>query len=215
MNRKLYSIAPVVVLLMVAFCAVVSQAQSGRRQPKPPPAAPIPTPTPEPTPTPKPPEKEPEVGFIIGSDKIGTFHNFPISYYEAAMQGCADRIRSGSSADVSLAHGNMNRGEAIKKAKGETKTYVVYMNLVLDNMTAQTYDDLEIEYVVFAPQTAKVVTSGKTFLRALRKGPIVVGPPSNRRSGALYREELIRQAGEDAGQRILKALNLDIHVIRK
>lgn len=215
MNRKPNRLEPIVLLLLlVAFCAVVSQAQSGRRQPKAPPAAPIPTPTPEPTPAPKPPEEESEIGFIIGSDRIGTFHNFPISYYEAAMQGCADRLRSGSSAAVSIAQGNMNRGEAIKKAKGETKTYVVYMNLVLDNMTAQSYDDLEIEYVVFAPQTAKVVNSGRTFLRAMRKGPIVVGPGSTRRSGALYREELIRQAGEDAGERILKALNLDIPVRR-
>ncbi len=130
------------------------------------------------------------------------------------MRGCADRLRSGSSASVSIAQSNMNRGEAIKKAKAETKTYVVYMRLVLDEMTARSLDDLEIEFVVFAPQTAKVVTSGRSYLNVNRKGPVIVGPTSRGPTGALYREELIRRAGEDAAERILKAMNLDIPVIR-
>lgn len=204
----------VLFLLLVAICASTAQAQSGRRQPKPPPAAPIPTPTPEPTPAPKAEQKDSELGFIIGSDRFGTFDNYPISYYDAAMRGCADRLRSGSSAAVSVAQGNMNRGDAIKKAKGETKTYVVWMRLVLDEMTARSLDDLEIEFVVFSPQTAKVVTSGRSYLNVNRKGPIIVGPTSRTGTGALYREEMIRRAGEDAGERILKALNLDIPVIR-
>lgn len=108
----------------------------------------------------------------------------------------------------------MNRGEAIKKAKAETKTYVVLMRLVLDEMYARSYDDLEIDFVVFAPQTAKVVTSGRAYLNVNRKGPIVVAPTSRGSSGALYREELIRRAGENAGDRILKALNLNVPVLR-
>ena len=216
MNRKPYRIESfALLLLLVAFCAVVSQAQSGRRQPKAPPAAPIPTPTPEPTPEPKAPEKEPEIGFIIGSDRFGnTTENYPISYYDAAMVGCADRLRTGSSADVSVSQTNMSRGEAIKKAKGETKTYVVFIRLVLDQMTARSLDDLEIEFVVFSPQTAKVVINGRSYLNVNRKGPLIVGPTSRGQTGALYREELIRRAGEDAGERILKALHLTVPVTR-
>jgi hypothetical protein len=200
------------ILLLLAFCAVAVQAQSGRRQVKPPPAAPIPTPTPEPTPQPKAQEPESDLGFIIGSDRFG-FDNYPISYYEAAMQGCADRLRSGSSAAVSVAQGNMNRSEAIKKAKGETETYIVYLRLVLDQTYARSLDDLEIEFVAFAPKTAKVVVNGRSYLNANRKGPIIV-PNTRGQTGALYREELIRRAGEDAGSRILKALHLDTPVLR-
>ena len=80
------------------------------------------------------------------------------------MRGCADRLRSHSSAHVTVAQGNMSRGEAIKKAKAETTTYVVLLRLVLDQMYARSYDDLELDYVVFAPQTAKVITSGRTYL---------------------------------------------------
>lgn len=200
-------------VLLLAACAPLAHGQSGRRQPKAPPAAPVPTPTPEPTPEPKA-QKESELGFIVATDRFGTMDSYPLSYYDAALRGCADRLRSGSSAEVSVAQNNMNRGEAIKKAKAETKTYVVLMRLVLDEMYARSYDDLEIDFVVFAPQTAKVVTSGRAYLNVNRKGPIVVAPTSRGSSGALYREELIRRAGENAGDRILKALNLNVPVLR-
>ena len=199
----------VLCLLLVACCAIEAQAQSGRRQPKPPSAAPIPTPTPEPTPEPKTQQKEPEFGFIIGADQFG-FDTYPLGYYEAVTRACGDRLRSGSSARVDVAQGSMNRGEAIKKAKAESKTYVVLMRLVIDQMTAQSLDDLEVEFSVFAPQTAKVVTSGKAYLGGYRKGPVVVGPTSRTPGGPTYREQMLRRAGEEVGERILKALNLNV-----
>jgi hypothetical protein len=204
----------VLFLLLVALCAITSQAQSGRRQPKPPPAAPVPTPTPEPTPQPKTTQdKEPELGFIIGADSFNV-DAFPIAYYDTVAHACADRLRSGSSARVDVTQSAMNRGEAIKKAKAETKTYVVYMRLLLDEMTARSLDDLEVEYVVFAPQTGKVMTSGKAYSGGVRKGPIVVGPNSRTPGGPMYREQLLRRAGEEVGERILKAMHLDVPIVR-
>jgi len=200
-------------LAVLVVCAVAVHGQSGRKQTKPPPAAPVPTPTPEPTPVPKQ-EKESDFGFIIGSDSFGTYEGLPLTYYDAAMRGCADGLRSGSSARVTVAQTSMNRGEAIKKAKGETKTYVVLMKLILDQMYAKSYDDLELEYVVFTPQTGKVVTSGRTYLNVNRSGPIVAAPTRRGSTSALYREQLLKQAGEDAAAKILKALNLSVPVLR-
>ena len=212
MNFKSYSSRTLLYcLLIVAACAVSAHAQSGRRQPKAPPAAPVPTPTPEPTPTPKE-EKKSDLGFIIASDNSSAFEVLPLSYYDAAMRGCADRLRSGSSASVTVAREDMNRGEAIKKAKAETTTYVVLVRLVLDQMYAKSYDDLELDYVVFAPQTGKVVTFGRSYQNINRRGPIIVGPTSRGSSGALYREQLLKLAGEDAGTKILKAMSLDVVV---
>lgn len=213
MNSKQYTSRVLLFcLLIVAACAISVQAQSGRRQQKAPPAAPIPTPTPEPTPTPKEEQKKSELGFIVGADDRSAFDNMPLGYYDAAMRGCADRLRSGSSASVTVTQEGMNRAQAIKKAKGETTTYVVLLRLVLDRMYARSYDDLELDYVVFAPKTGKSVTSGRTYLNINRKGPIVVGPTSRGSSGALYREQLLRHAGEDAASRILKSLSLDVVV---
>jgi hypothetical protein len=214
MKRTRYNKASLVfLLLVVAFCAVTSQAQSGRRQPKPPSAAPVPTPTPEPTPKPKSPEKEPEFGFIVGAEWLSV-DAFPIAYYEIIEHACADRLRSGSSARVDVSQSSMNRGEAIKKAKGETKTYVVYLQLKLDQMTARSIDDLEIDFVVFAPQTGKVVTNGTAYLGGTRRGPIVVGPTSRTPTGPMYREQMLRRAGEEIGERILNKLNLNIPDVR-
>ena len=198
---------------ILAVCAVTVHAQSGRKQTKAPPAAPVPTPTPEPTPEPKK-EKVSDFGFIIGADTFGAYETFPLTYYDAAMRGCADGLRAGSSAHVTIATENINRGEAIKKAKSEKTTYVIQMKLILDPMYAKSYDDFELEYVVFAPQTAKVVTSGRTYLNVNRKGPIVAGPARRGPTSALYREQLLKQAGEDAAARILKAMNLSVPVLR-
>ena len=212
--RAQKSLLLVLSFAVLAVCAVAVQAQSGRKKITPPPAAPVPTPTPEPTPEPKPPQKENEIGFIIGADSFGAYEVLPLTYYDAVMRGCADRLRSGSSAHVTVAQENMNRGEAIKKAKGETKTYVVLMRLVLDQMYAKSYDDLEVEFVVFAPQTAKVLASGRTYLNVNRTGPIVTGPSRRGSTSALYREQLLKRAGEDAAERILKALHLSVPVLR-
>lgn len=198
-------------LATVAVCAIAVHAQSGRKKPTPPPAAPVPTPTPEPSPSPKP-QKEPEFGFLLGADRFDTFESYPLAYYDAAMRGCGDRLRSGSSARVDVAQSHINRGEAIKKAKSETNTYVVLLRLRLDPLTARSFDDLELDFVVFAPQTGKVVTSGKTYLNARRTGPVIVGPTS--RGSALYREQMLRRAGEDAAERILKAMNLNVPPVK-
>jgi hypothetical protein len=198
-------------VLLISLCALTAQAQSGRRQTKPAPAAPVPTPTPEPTPKPKKAESESELLFVLGADRHGSFTNLPYSYFDAVLLGCGERLRSGSSASVDVSQQSISRGEAIKRAKSEAGGYVVWINLTIDSM-ARSYDDLEVEYVVFAPSTAKVLTSGRTYLNGNRKGPIVVGPRGS--TNGIYREQLLKQAGEDAGSRILKALHLTVEVQR-
>ena len=198
-------------LLIVAACAISAQGQSGRRQQKAPPSAPVHTPTPEPTPEPKE-QKKSDLGFLVAVNKFATQDALPWSYYDAAMRGCADRLRSGSSASIDVAQSDMNRGEAIKKAKSETTIYVVLLTLVFDQMTAQSFDDIELEYVVFTPKTAKVVATGRTYLNVNRRGPLVVGPSRRGATSVMMREQLMRHAGEDAGQRILKAMNLTLQV---
>lgn len=201
------------VILLLALCAVSVQAQSGRRQTKPAPAAPVPTPTPEPTPTPKTEAKKNELLFFVGADRNSgsAYSTLPFSYYDAVLLGCSSRLRAGSSADVDVSDHDVNRGEAIKRAKTETKSYVVWLNLTFDAM-ARSYDDLVLEYIVYAPETAKVVANGHSYLTGQRAGPVVVGPNTRTNTSGMYREELLKRAGEDAGDRILKALHLDVQI---
>ena len=201
--------------LLVAFSlflsAGITNAQSGRRKSNPAPAAPIPTPTPEPTPTPKSENNEPELIFLVGADRNGTYDYYPPSFYDAVVRGCADALRH-SSAGVDVSGGDLPRGQAIKKAKDSAKTYVVVLELKNQRMmgvaSTNDYDQIDLEYVVFTPGKGKVLTSGRTYQNAARKGPVSVGLPTGGSNSALYREALLRRAGEDAGERILGVLNL-------
>jgi hypothetical protein len=199
--------------LTLFACSIVANAQSGRRKIDPPPAAPIPTPTPEPTPTSRDEQQEPEIIFLVGADQNRSYESYPISFYDAVVRGCADVLRN-SSAAVDASNRDLPRGEAIKKAKKSPKTYVVVLELKTDAMggapSNTNFDKIELEYVVFTPLTAKVATSGRTYPNATRKGPLVVGPPTSRGAPAIYRETLLQRAGEEAGERILKALHLSI-----
>jgi hypothetical protein len=197
--------------LLVAVCSLFAYGQSGRRQAKPPVVAPVPSPTPEPTPEPKPQNDENQVSFLIGMGDRGTFGRYPITFTEAAARGCADRLSKGSSATVDLSQREMSRGDAISKAKSEQKTYVVLITLIEDSMSSNTssgYVELQVDYVVFAPTTAKVLATGRTYENSSRRGPLVV-PRTPGSTLPTYREQSLRRAGEDAADRILKALHLN------
>ena len=198
-------------ILLLALCALTVQAQSGRRQAKPPPAAPVPTPTPEATPTPKKEVKKDDLLFFVGADQNSGYQSLPLGYYDAVLQGCASRLRAGSSASVEVSERDVNRGEAIKKAKAETKAYIVWLNLTIDTM-ARSYDDLVLEFIVYAPETGKVVTNGRSYLRGQRAGPVTVDPNPRGTNSGIYRQELLKRTGEDAGDRIIKSLHLDVRL---
>lgn len=208
MNYKRYLITPA--LLLLALCVISVHAQSGRRKPNPPPAAPVPTPTPEPTPPPKKDQEKVELSFLVGTDRNDAPANIPLQLHSAAQRGCADRLRSRSNAEVDAPQRDFGRGEAIEKAKASTNTYVVLLTIRLDVM-ARSYDDMQLDFVVFAPTTAKVVLTGRSYVNTSRVGPVIAGPTSRLPSGML-REQWLIQAGEEAADRILKKLNLSVPV---
>lgn len=201
-------------MLVIALCVWSIQAQSGRKHVKPAPAAAIPTPTPESTPVVKKVDKESELMFFLGADRNDSYAMLSYAYYDWVVRGCADRLRAGSSAGVDITDKSFSRGEAIKKAKAESRSYTVLLNLKFNNM-ARDYEELILEFIVFAPGTAKIVTQGHSYPNANRSGPLIVGPSTRGPSSELYRERLLRQAGEDAANRILKALHLDASIPRQ
>lgn len=193
--------------MVVLLCAFTASAQSGRRQKQPAPAAPVPTPTPEPTPVPKKVNEEADVFLLVAADRSGSFSSIPITFYDAVVRGCSERMRRVSTVAVEVAQRDLTRGEAIKKAKDDA-SYVVLLTLAYDAM-ARSQDDIVVEFVVFMPETAKVLTTGRSYLNSNRAGPLIVNQPS-RLPGGLYKEELFRLAGEDAANRILKKMNLSV-----
>ncbi len=181
-------------------------AQSGRRAPK---SAPIPTPTPEATPSTKPAEKE-KRSLIIGIDSTDTFSRLPLYFYDGVLESCARRLREGSSVKLDVQR-NMNRGDAVKRAKAETETDVVLLQLRTDNIRSSSgnadLSQVYIEYVVFAPATAKLITSGNVYQRNFRTKGVIVPAPSGQ-TNAVYAEQRLRQAAEEAADRILSSLHI-------
>ena len=198
--------------MLLSVFAVTAQAQSGRRQNNPAPAPPVPTPTPEATPSAKPKSQQAtDLGFIVAMDQRDTFAGFPISFYDAALIGCADSLKHGSAANVDVAQQEMSRADAIKKAKNEKTTYVILLKLANQSMSSSTnsnYSDIAVEYTVFAPTTGKVATSGRAYQGSARKGPIVVGPSIPGSNNTVIGEQSMKRAGEEAGDRILSALHV-------
>ena len=146
----------------------------------------------------------------MGTDRNGAFNAYPTSFYDVVQSGCAERLRKASSAWVDMVRDDMNRGQALKRAKGETNGYVVLLTLstsATGSSTSQNYSDVEIEYAVFAPGTGKIVASGRGYQNGNRAGPLVVSPPIGTNS-PMVREQLLKLAAEDVADRILKSLHV-------
>lgn len=205
-QRRHLSTSAILTLIGLLFiCAVTVLAQSGRRAPK---STSIPAATPESSPTPtakKSPEK-PTLPVILGID-AHSFSNIPLYFYDSVLKSCADRLSNGSAVKVESSR-DMNRGEAVKRAKSEKEGYVILLQLRVDSMGSNSSSvDLSrvyIEYFVFASITARQVTSGNAFQRAAGYKDVIVGRSTS--GSAAYVEYQLKQAARNAAERILAAL---------
>jgi hypothetical protein len=186
---------------LVALCSLVVWGQSGRRART---AAPsVPAPTPEATPTPTPAEKpKPAFTFIVGIDKFGDISRVSLNAFTGVVRNCADRLDDASQVKADVATRDLTRADAIRQAKAEKEAYVVWLQLRATSVggTSGPYDnpnEAYVEYSVFAPTTAKQVTSGNVYAAAYRNKQIRV--PTSSTNGDYY----LNQAARGAAERIL------------
>jgi hypothetical protein len=191
----------VVVGLVLAFTSSgLALAQSGRRTAKPK-VAPVSTPEPSPAPTPtasaKPAEK-PALRLIVGMDRYRGF------VFHDIQNACADRLDDNRSVQVIIDRNGMTRGDAIRRARAETDGYVVWLDLRTDSMSGDldSGGNYVLEYSVFAPETAKLATSGRTYPQAFRNRSVILNP----RTSGIYGDYQLQQAARQAADRILSAL---------
>ena len=197
-----FSLAPA----LVATCALGIVAQSGRRVRKPETAIPVPTPeaTPAPAPTPKP---EPTFTFIVAMEKFGDFSRISLSTYSGVLRSCAARLADSSLVKAATTSREISRSDAVRLAQSEKGAHVVWLQLRANNFSGRTtvYDDpndVYVQYAVFAPTTAKQVTSGNTYPEAYRNARVRV--PTSNTQGDYY----MNQAARGAAERILDHFHL-------
>jgi hypothetical protein len=204
------SLSVVAVLALIALWAGPVAAQSGRRAPR---SSSAPAPTPQATPAEKKPAAETRaaLSFIVGIDRGANFTTIPMYLYDSVLRACAERLDDSPSVKVNVANREMNRGEAVKRAKAETESHIVWMQLRFDNASSVGNEDLSevyIEYWVFAPTTAKMITYGRSYQHMYRGGGVIVMPRRGGRASLPYTEQLLKQAAREAAERILSAMDL-------
>jgi len=202
----------VALFALIAFWAGGVAAQSGRRAPKAS-SGPAPTPTPQAAPVDKKPQAETRaaLSFIVGIDRVANFTSIPNYVNDSVLRACAERLDDSPSVKVSVANRDMNRGEAVKRAKAETESHIVWMQLRFESGQSVGNEDLSeiyIDYWVFAPTTAKMVTNGRSYQQAYRGGGVIVMPRRGGRASLPYTEQLLKQAAREAAERILSAMDL-------
>jgi len=191
-------------LLCCLFLAGMVVAQSGRRA-KPAPS-PYPTPTPEPTPIPaKPTEKLKPLTFIVGMDR-GTFSSVSLNVMGGVVNSCAQRLNEPATTKAEVAERDMDRSTAIKRAKAETEAYVVWLKIFPDNFDAASagFNEIYIEYTVFAPVTGKQVTTGHTYPDKYRRSTVILKPPT------VSGDRAFNEAARDAADKILDHFHVGV-----
>ncbi len=208
-SKFLQILATLFVCGLVLSFTFIATAQSGRRATKPSTVPPV-APTPEPaTPKPSPEKLAPLAVLLVGMDRTDGFSRIPLSATSGVLDSCIDRLNDSASVKVVRENQPMGRGDAVKKAKSGTEgQHVVWLHVALDRYDSSqgansNINNVFIEYIVFAPTTAKVVTSGRTYPQAYRNRSVI---PTTR-TGGLYGDYMYNQAAKDAAERILAAMH--------
>jgi hypothetical protein len=197
--------------VLLTLCAVAAQAQSGRRSTKPPATPGVPLVVEA-----KPPEKKPatsdlpKIKLIVGTSRNDVFAGVPLYIYDSVLKSCTGRLDDSHGVSVQAEMKGMARGEAVTRAKAATDGYVIWLQLRGDDMSrgyAGNLDQIYLEYTVFEATTAKVKTQGSCYQSLNRKGGVVLSPRTSG-SNTVIVEARLKDAAEDAAQRILKALHI-------
>ena len=156
-------------IIVALGCAAAAAAQSGRRVPKSTPAPAV-APVPEPTPASVAASEQPRpvLQIVIGIERFDSFSSISIVTYDDVLRSCAQRLDEPQSVTVERVERSMSRSEASNRAKAEKSAYVVWLRVREDEMSSNTTgtpNNVYIEYVVFAPITSKVVSSGSAYPR--------------------------------------------------
>jgi hypothetical protein len=195
------------VIILTLSCISIATAQSGRRAPKSPATAttpPLPDPTPAATVSQEKPK--PALQLVVGIEKYDSFSSVSISTYDGVLRSCAQRLDESPSVSVERVERPMSRNEVTKRAKSEKIAYVVWLRLREDEMSSSptgTPNNAYIEYMVFAPITAKLVASGATYPknRSVTQSPRLPGPNG---------DQNFNDAARTTANKILSALQMHI-----
>jgi hypothetical protein len=204
-NSNLQLKLPVLIAVLLSLiCLSAAHGQSGRRTPKPKTVV-TPAPEAEPTPAPKKQTSEPTLTFILGIDQNDGFSNVTLNTLSGVRRNLGQRLAESDGIRVEISQRSMSRGDAVKQAKAEKDSYMVWVQVKNDTMrTAQNENqNAYIEYTVFAPGSGKVETSGSSYPQNRSKD--ILG----RRTTDIDGDYFLNRAAREAAERILAKFGRD------
>jgi len=159
----------------------------------------------------KKPVAQPKIQLLVGINGRNPTTTVPFYIFDTVLDNCIRRLGEAEIVFVTSAGNQMNRAAAIKAAKSETVRYVVLLDIVSDyadpdHQAKNGLNDLDIDYVVFEPEIAKIKKSGQTHQRIYQTGRGGVSLPT--RNSPIYSEYALKQAAREAADRILEAFDI-------
>lgn len=191
-------------ILCVLALGYAAEAQSGRRlkrsdvSPSPAPAIEAPQPAPVAAPA------LPRQKLIVGMDNLGRSMSIPLYMSDAVWDGFYKQFNKSSSFDITT-ETHMRGKEARERARKETESYVVLLQLETDSMDSGglgqvDLNNLVVTYAIYAPVTGKTKETGRVYVRQSRN---VLSLPTGRNG-----EAQLNQAGREAADRVMLALHI-------
>jgi hypothetical protein len=190
---------------LLLFASASAFGQSGRKQKKTDPQPPVQginqpekavAPAPETEAQPEKPKEDAPV-ILVATDLPDM--SISLVFADIAREGCLRELRQVRTLNIKEAR-NQNRSDAIKAAKNDDRTTVVWMELRIDSMNASS-GGFDLRYTIFEPKTGKVIGTGSGYPAQPDRLPV---PPI----GATRAEVMVEWAGRDVGRQVLKKLNL-------
>jgi len=174
-------------VVLLAFVGGVAHAQSGRRAPKP-------QATPDKTEATPASEAAPDTSKAAAREELARKIKVVVARQSTSKTLASEDVIYASFVNrlnefgtvVTTSIGDLNRDQAIKRAKAETDAFVVLMQFEIDSFQHGTIvmnsPDLKITYFVFAPRSGKEMTKDKIYFQAIggaraRKDEWPKGPP--------------------------------------
>jgi hypothetical protein len=197
-----------VLLTFALLLGAMAHAQSGRKQKKADPQPPVqgvnrPELRTQPEPeveVEKPKEKEKGPGLMIATG-MGDI-DVPLYYTDIAREACLRELRDElKTADLREAR-NQSRGEAMKTAKDDDRTYVVWMEVLYDRFGSVNSTGVDLRYTVFEPKTGKIAASGSGYPTQPTRGVPI--PPIGASRAQVYLDWM----GRDVAQQVIRRLGL-------
>jgi len=165
---------------------------------------------------PEPPPVDTRTSLVVAVEEQSPFSGVPFYLSGMVRDTCGDILRKSKLLKTTIASQEMNHGDVVKRAKAETETFVVWLQLGSENYSNDrvnpTFPErLFIRFTIYSPGTAKVKASGYERIAQANKGGIISRIPGSQ-GNTVYSEYALKEAARSVAERIMDAFRVNVPI---